>query len=390
MTQKGTTSGATRRGFLGGSLVASIAAGCAAPATSPLQPSASRNAPRYGPPAGVAKLNANENPFGPSPKALEAMAAAVQRGAYYVDDSVVWLKAMIAERNGVAPEQITLSSGSSGVLTYLALAKTRGGGKILAPDLYWDTTSRMALGQTGGSLVRTPRTPDLGIDLDAMEAQAADVDLVHVTNPNNPTGLLLDGDKLRAFCRRVAPKTTVLIDEAYNELTPDPEYSSAVGLIREGYDVVVARTFSKIFGLAGMRVGYAISQPETAAELRRYGLGDYALNQAGIAAAVASYDDTAFIARARQQIEATREQLTAAVRAQGLKPLPSATNFVFVDLEGRNAEAFRASMADEGVLIRGIYGAYTHHSRVSMGTLEDVGRYIAALPRVLEKLVAPA
>lgn len=379
-------SAVSRRLFLGGG--ATLAgAGALGASVHVAAASSPATLPSFGPKAGVAKLNANENPYGPSKPALEAMAAASGQGAYYVGESVGMLKAMIAERNGVAPEQVSLSAGSSGVLTYLAVAASKQG-SILGPDLFWDTTVKKAV-QQGGEIVRTARTADMGIDLDAMYAAIDDsVAMVQITNPNNPTGLLLDGDALRAFCRKASKKCLVLVDEAYNELTEDPEYNSMVPLIKEGQNVVVARTFSKIYGLAGMRVGYMIASPENTELVNRFGLGDYAMNQAGVAAAVASYNDFGFLAISKSKIIEAREMVTQAATEVGLTPLPSQTNFVFVNLGGLDAEIFRQKMAARNVLIRGIYGDYTHWSRVSMGRLEDVERYVKALPAVLDEMNA--
>lgn len=376
----------SRRIFLGGTAAASgaLAASGLGLAAAPAAATATLS-PGYGPPAGVAKLNANENPYGPSPDAIREMYEAAKQGAYYVGASVPTLKSMIAERHGVSSEQISLSSGSSGVLTYIAMAAGEQG-NILGPDLFWDTTARMGT-RHAGELVRLPKNEDLAIDLDAMYAAITDdVSLVQITNPNNPTGTVLDGEALRAFCRKASKKVTVLVDEAYNELTEKPDDCSMVDLVKEGYDVIVARTFSKIYGLAGMRVGYAISSPEQAALIADYGLGDYAMNQAGVAAAVASYNDLAFLEMSRSKIIEAREMVQAAVRSVGLSALPSSTNFVFVDLGELNAETFRQKMAARGVLIRGIYGSYTNWSRVSMGRLEDVQKYVDALPAVLEEM----
>jgi len=158
-----------------------------------------------------------------------------------------------------------------------------------------------------------------------------------------------------------------------------------IPLVKAGHNVMVARTFSKLYGLAGMRVGYMISSPDNARLLDRYGIGDYTLNQAGLAAAIACYNDTTFLASAKSKILQAREALSAAVRAQGLTHLPSATNFLFVDIGARNAEAFRQAMADEGVMVRGIYRDYVNYSRVSTGLPQDVARYIEVLPKVLER-----
>ncbi|MEE4661957.1 MAG: histidinol-phosphate transaminase [Halieaceae bacterium] len=341
----------------------------------------------YGPAPGIAKLNANENPYGPSPNAVAAMKQAVTRGAYYADKSVKRLQDMLSEHFALPVSQITLSSGSSGALADLARAKLPQG-KILGPDLFWDTTTRLALRQ-GGALVRTPKTADLGIDLDALYAAITDdVALVQICNPNNPTGMLLDAEELRAFCKKASQKCTVLIDEAYNEITDDPQGNSMVGLIREGYDVVVARTFSKVYGLAGLRVGYVMATPETTAALRNYGLGNYMLNQAGVAAAVASFDDTGFVAFSRARIHEAREMIVDAAQRNGLSTAPSQTSFVYVNLGDLNAEAFRREMAKRNVLIRGIYQDYTAWSRVSAGKLKDVAMYVDAMPQVLDALRA--
>ena len=337
----------------------------------------------FGPASGVAKLNANENPYGPSPKALKAMVEASAHGAYYVRRSAQRLREMIAERHGLSPDYVVLSSGSSGVLTYLALAASQQG-KILAPDLFWDTTSLMGVRNSSNGIVRLPKSASLNIDLKAMEsALDSDISMVHVTNPNNPTGMVLDSAELRAFCSRASEKCTVLVDEAYNELTADPAASTMIPLVKAGKNIAVARTFSKIYGLAGMRVGYMIAKPELLEKVKQYGLGDYGLNQAGVAAAVASYNDHAFLEYSKAKIVEAREMISEALQQNGLTALPSETNFMFVNLGAKNAESFRKAMADRNVLIRGIYRDYNHWSRVSMGKLEDVQQYVDALPAAL-------
>ena len=375
-----------RRAFLGSSAaMTTLAAGStlapfAAAKTAAVSPVA---LPAYGPDKGIAKLNANENPYGPSKAALVQMYEASKLGSYYVNESVAMLKAMIAERNNVTPDHITLSSGSSGVLSYLAVAVSQSG-KMLGPDLFWDTTAKAGVRQ-GGEIKRLPKTDDLGIDLDAMyDAITPDVALAHVTNPNNPTGMVLETEALTTFCKKASKKTKVLLDEAYNEVTDDPAANTMVGLINEGYDVMVARTFSKIYGLAGMRVGYMIASPENIELINRYGLGDYAMNQAGVAAAVASYNDWAFLEMSKSRIIEAREMIEAALKTNGLSALPSSTNFLFVNLGDLNAEIFREKMAEQNVLIRGIYGDYTNWSRVSMGKIEAVQQYVDALPIALE------
>ncbi len=381
------TADLNRRGFLFG------AAGAVATATALRsglslageQAAVRRMRPMYGPAPGVAKLNANENPYGPSKAALAAIQEASASGAYYVRDSVIALRAMIAERHGVAPEYVALSSGSSGALVACALTAGQQG-NILGPDLFWDTTSMSVENQGIAEIVRLPKHPGLEIDLGAMYAAIDDsIAMVQVVNPNNPTGLLMDPAALREFCVKASKKATVLVDEAYNEVTDMPEANSMVSLVKAGHDVIVARTFSKIYGLAGMRVGYVIAAPEKIEKMSNYGIGWYGLNQAGLAAAVACYEDEEFMNASRAKIREGREMIYSALKENGLSGLPSQTNFIFVDLGSINAEAFREAMEKENVLIRGIYRDYTHMSRVSMGRLEDVQMYVDALPKVLSQ-----
>lgn len=342
---------------------------------------------QYGPVPGVAKLNANENPYGPSPAALEAIVkASTQGGAYYANDAGTTLLDMIAEKFSLARENVTLSAGSSGVLSSTAIMAANTG-KILGPDLFWDTTARAPERQGHGEILRLPKTVDLSIDLEAFyTAITDDVSMVHVTNPNNPTGTALDPDALRAFCIKASKKCLVLVDEAYNELTDMPEKHSMVSLIKQGHNIVVARTFSKIYGLAGMRVGYLLSSAENIENISKFGIGAYAMNQAGLAAAIASFNDEGFLTYSKNKIIEGREMVMAAVKANGLSALPSTTNFVFVHLGNGNAELFREKMAEQKVLIRGIYRDYTNWSRVSMGRIEDVQKYVDAMPRALEAM----
>jgi histidinol-phosphate aminotransferase len=210
--------------------------------------------------------------------------------------------------------------------------------------------------------------------------------MVQVTNPNNPTGTTVDPKALEAFCIKASKKCLVLVDEAYNELTDSPEKHSMIHLINKGHNVVVARTFSKIYGLAGLRVGYLLSTPENIDAISRFGMGGYSMNQAGLAAAIASFNDEAFLTYSKEKIIEGRSMVFDAVKANGLTALPSTTSFVFVNLGNGNAEVFRQKMAEQNVMIRGIYQDYTNWSRVSMGRIEDVQKYVNAMPIALEAM----
>lgn len=380
----------SRRLFLGGSLAATAAGASGIITPSALAASSQVAKPElfYGPQPGMAKLNANENPYGPSPEALKAIAnASSSGGAYYAYTANQYLADMIAENHQLTSANIAITAGSSLILAFAAYAATSKG-VILGPDLFWDTTS-MAPVRTGGPQIkRIANTADLSIDLDSIYASIDDnTAMVHICNPNNPTGKILDPAKLRAFCIKASKKTLVLVDEAYNELIEDGPSHSMIPLINEGHNIIVARTFSKIYGLAGMRVGYMLGSEENIAWINQYGLGGYSINQAGLAAAIASYKDEAFKTFSRDKVAQAKDMIATAIRENGLQALPSSTNFMFVDL-GKNgdAETFRAAMEEQNVLIRGQYRTYKQWSRVSTGRIEDVQMYVNAIPRALEKM----
>jgi histidinol-phosphate aminotransferase len=351
----------SRRSFL-----STAAAGAGAVTAASVLPLPVRAA--FGPAPGIVRLSANENPYGPSPKALEAMAEAARKGAYYAGAPYRELTARIAAANGLEPDNVVITSGSSSVLQATGRAYSRHGAIVL-PELTFDGPLRYSE-RLGGELRRVPLAADMDTDLDAMaKAVEYDVSLVYVCNPNNPTGIAIDPAKLRAFCRKVAPQVPVLIDEAYNELTDQPEQASMVDLVRAGENVIVTRTFSKIFGLAGLRIGYALAPAEHAEMIRRHTMSQS--NVAGLAAALASYEDEPFLEFSKAKVVEGREMVLDTFRRHEVPTLPSQTNFVYGNI-GRNADAFQQAMRDRGVMIRGIYRDYTTWSRVSMGRIEDL------------------
>lgn len=365
----------TRRGMMG-------LAGAAVAAGASAQPATGAAGAPFAPPPGIAQLSRNENPYGPSPAALAAIAETGPAGCYYANAGEERLAAMIAAQNGLAPDQVLLGSGSTEVLNCATMAFGREGA-ILAPELLFDPPLRYAEGK-GVRVVRVALGPDMHIDLAGLlAALGPEIRLVHLCNPNNPTGLMLPGDTIRGFIAAVrakAPGAVILVDEAYVELTDDPAGTSVVDRVRSGDPVIVTRTFSKLHGLAGLRVGYALARPDLLAAMRPWLMSNGG-NAAGLAAAMASLDDRPFLAFSKARIVEAREMLAAAAKAQGLATLPSAANFVLVKVP--DAEVLRARLAAEGILIRGPYGAFRQWSRVSCGRIEDVRRYVAALPRAL-------
>jgi histidinol-phosphate aminotransferase len=337
--------------------------------------------PLFGPAPGVAWLTYNENPYGPSPRAIQAMAEAASKGCYYPDDATDRLRAMIAERFGLSPAHVAIGNGSSEVLSAAALEWGRHGA-IVCPELFFDEPLRVAE-RRGARLVRVPLRPDMNLDLDAMAgaATAHNASMVYLCNPNNPTAMLVNGQALRSLSSRLPAQTTLLVDEAYNELTDRPADNSVVDLVKAGRNVIVSRTFSKIYGLAGMRVGYILSTPANAERING-NIMTIDLSTSALAAAIASFNDTAFMGFSKSRILEARGIILDATRRLGLETLPTQANFVFVKVP--DANLVKARMAERGLIIRGAYGKWKTWSRVSTGKIEDVRRYAAALPEALK------
>ena len=341
----------------------------------------------YGPREGLAQLHWNENYYGPSELAIKAIKESSHKGAYYPDLLVNRLKAMIAERHDLDTQNITISAGSTQALSYLAQVKSREN-PIATTQLTWD--SHLGYAQNiGGTVIRIDNGDNLEINLKAIESiSAKNISSVSIVNPNNPTGLLLDSNELRASIINMSKNTLVIIDEAYNEITNKPDDNSMIDLVRGGYNVAVSRTFSKIYGLAGERIGYIIAQPDVVDAIKNNGSGEFSVSMGGLAGAIASYNDEAFLKFSKSMILEAKEMVYEGITSNGLTALPSETNFIFVNLGDIDANDFRDEMLKMNILIRGKYGDFNQWSRISMGKLEDIQRYIDAIPIALEQLRA--
>jgi len=319
-------------------------------------------------PPGQIRLMFNENPYGPSPRALAEVAKILPKTAYYPGAIEDDLMGLFMARHQLEREQVFLASGSNEGLQAAMMAFGKHG-KVISPALTYSDHLHYAE-KLGVAVHRVPLREDMAIDLEAM-ARAVDdsVSLVYLCNPNNPTGMAIDGDELRSFCREISPKVPILIDEAYNELTDRPDYTSMMDLVRGGSNILITRTFSKIFGMAGLRVGYGMGHPDIVSVVK-----DNVMawpNGVGLYAAYHSYLDEDFIAFSREKILQGREMVNATFRRHGIEPLPSQTSFVYADIQ-RDADVFKARMAERNVKIRGIYEGYRTFSRVSMGRIEEL------------------
>ena len=319
-------------------------------------------------PPGQIRLMFNENPYGPSPKALAEVAKILPMTAYYPGEIENDLMSLFMERHNLDRDQVFLASGSNEGLQAAMMAFGKRG-RVISPALTYSDHLLYAE-KLGVEVQRIPLRDDMAIDLEAM-ARAVDdsVSLIYLCNPNNPTGMAIDGDELRSFCRELEGRVPILIDEAYNELTDKPDYTSMVDLVRGGANILITRTFSKIFGMAGLRVGYGMGDPDIVSVVK-----DNVMawpNGVGLYAAYHSYLDEDFIAFSREKVLQGREMVNTTFRRHGIEPLPSQTSFVYADI-GRDADTFEAAMAARDVRIRGAYEGYDTFSRVSMGRLEEL------------------
>ena len=360
---------------------AALAAGCskgeaiAAPAPAPAAPVVDKS---------VAIMGANESPFGPSKKAIEAMVEKAALTARYADDEGELLKKQIAAIEGVDPQQIFLANGSTPILAAFGeIIAAKGKGQLVTSIATYEGVPRSVL-EYGAELITVPLNADFGIDLDAMAAKISKkTTATYVCNPNNPTGNMVDPVKLKAFAIEASKTAPCFIDEAYLHLCDDYDANVMTSLLREGHNVVIGRTFSKIYGMAGQRLGYGIAKPELAKQMgmaTRMG----GVNHLGIVAAMASLADKDFVPSMQPKFKAGRERLYNVAKSLG-RPIASnpQASFVFFDV-GMPNKVFAEKMMAEGVRVVGrAWPGYENWTRICVGEDWEMDRCEAAMKKVL-------
>ncbi len=330
------------------------------------------------------RLLANENPYGPSPKAIQAIAESASKGNRYVYSSSRKMEEMLAEKEGVKPENILLAPGSTDILEKTAVVQCMNGGNVISADPAYMSLVKtsMAVGATWKNI---PLKADFAHDLDAMAAAVdSESKLVYICNPNNPTGTITPSEDIMAFSRKVAEKVPIFIDEAYIELAMDPKITSAVGLVKEGKDVIIARTFSKLHGMAGLRIGYMVAQPERVQSIKDMVRTEMGISVTSMEGAMASMADTEFQEKTMTLNQECREYVMGELKSQGFEPYPSYTSFILFPID-MPTEKFMMAMVDKGIGIR-TYNIFDKpHCRVSMGTMEEVKQFTSALAQVHDK-----
>lgn len=326
------------------------------------------------------RLHYNENPFGPSEAARQAMIEAFSEANLYTLAPTDALRSLIAEQEDISPDYVMLGSGSSEILNAAGLIHGIQDGEIVTAYPSFEGLTLYAE-RIGATVHRVPLTKDLQYDFAAMQRRLTNATrLVYVCNPNNPTGTLTPTDGLRAFCIDTAQRAVVFVDEAYHEYVDAPGYASMIDLVRKGHNVIVSRTASKIHALAGLRVGFGFAHPDLLRKMQGHVTGS--LNVVGLRGALASYRDTAFQTHSRQQNEAAKARLYTILNEKGCAYLPSQTNFVFFRT-GQPIHLFRAAMQAQGVLVARPFPPYTDWCRVSLGTPEAMDAFASALHTVL-------
>ena len=323
----------------------------------------------------------NENPYGPSQVARRAMRKAFdESNLYSMRGAKAEFKELMAKLNGVTPEHIAVGFGSGEILKKAALMNGIDKGELLSPSLTFETINRYAKTMKS-NVKRIPMDRNIAIDLDQMSNKTTrKTKMVYLCNPNNPTGLIMNTNELELFCRQISKKAIVFVDEAYHEYVIDPKYKSMINLVKSGENVIISRTASKVHGLAGLRVGFAVSTPEIIKRLEGY-LTD-SLNIVGLRAAIASYQDQRFQKHSIAMNNKAKTIVTDYLDTKGVQYLDSQTNFIFIKTDIEITE-LQPAMEKNGVLVGRPFPPFTNWCRLSLAKPEEMQKFNEAFEKVL-------
>ena len=334
----------------------------------------------------LAHLSSNENPFGPSEKTLEAMTYAFKYSMRYgyPDNNVTQ---RIADGHGVERENILMGAGSGEILEVVGLTYLGHGKKVIGVEPSYSSVYRHASGIDADTVLlplESSHRQNIERMVDATNRHYRDVGFVYVCNPNNPTGITITAREIEFLLDNIPDDVPVLIDEAYHHFVDDPEYEASIKYVIEGRRVIVARTFSKIYGMAGMRIGFAIAPPDMIEEMQAYSTGS--VNALARWGAVAGMEDTAAAQAVLEHNRRWREQTISDLEGFGYESIASNTNFFMVDLRTEVAPIRRA-FRDRGVAVGRDFPPMLDHLRVSIGTEEEMGRFMNAFEDITKTTV---
>ena len=329
--------------------------------------------------SGIVRLSANEHPYGPSPKAFKAMSDAFGLASRYPHEQDTVLIDKLAKLNGVNHDQILLGDGSNEILKLCADTFTgTEKGKLIAADPTFEAILIQAR-VNGADVVKVPLTRSFGHDLPKM-LTAANKGLVYVCNPNNPTASITPKNELREFITRTPRETAILVDEAYFHYVDARDYETVIPLVKDHSNLIVARTFSKIYGMAGLRCGYCVAQKETIEQLRRHQMWD-SVNIMALVAASASLDDPDQVPNGRRLNSEARAFVTAELDTMGYKSIPSQANFIMFDCK-RPVVPLIQALRQRNVHVGRLFPALPNYMRLTIGKKSHMESFLSAFREV--------
>jgi histidinol-phosphate aminotransferase len=339
---------------------------------------------RAAPAANVVRLSSNENPYGPSQAALKAMTDGFSLAWRYPDEHADALVDELARINNVTMDQILLGDGSGEILKLSAVAFTNKDKKIVIANPTFEAIGRHA-SVSRAEVVKIDLTANYSHDLPKTLAAANDAansaGLVYICNPNNPTASITPKNELSEFLAKVSPATTVLVDEAYHHYVETKDYESVIPLVKQYPNLIVARTFSKIYGMAGLRCGYCVTQRANIERLRTHQTWD-SVNIMALVAALASLKDADHVERFRKTNSEVKKNVCADLDALGYHYIPSHANFMMIDLR-RDARPVISDLRTRGVEVGRLFPALPNFMRVTIGTAPEMKAFLENFKQVL-------
>ncbi len=329
----------------------------------------------------VVRLSANENPYGPSQKALQAMTDSFGRACRYPDEHNNGLIEKLAKLNNVDRDEILLGDGSGEILKLCAETFTGPqNGNLVVADPTFEAIANGA-SANGAEITKVPLTNTFAHDLEKMLAAAKSGGLIYVCNPNNPTASITPKAELQDFIAKTLPSTTILVDEAYFHYADSPDYESVVALVKEHPNLIVSRTFSKVYGMAGIRCGYCVAQKQTIEKMRRNQMWD-SVNCMALAAATASIDDLDHVSNHQRLNKEAKTFTTSELNRMDYKVIPSQANFIMFDCKRPVVPLIKA-MKEQNVHVGRLFPALPNHMRLTIGKKSEMEIFLAAFQEVM-------
>jgi histidinol-phosphate aminotransferase len=351
----------------------------------------------------VVRLSSNENPYGPSQMAVKAMSETFGLVWRYPDEQSDRLIEMLATINGVSTDQILLGDGSGEILKLAAAAFTGplnednraitlarptrgramsfkpGRGRLVVADPTFEAILNHA-SVNGAEVVKVPLTPSFAHDMNRMLAEVSE-GLVYICNPNNPTASITSKNDLRDFIAKCPSQTMILVDEAYHHYAGGPDYESVIPLVKQHPNLIVARTFSKIYGMAGLRCGYCVARSETIQRMRPHQTWD-SVNIMALVAAIASLKDESQVTRGRRLNREVKGMVSDTMERMGYQHIPSQANFMMIDVK-RPVQPLISALRERGIQVGRLFPALPTHMRVTIGKLPQMQVFLSAFKQVV-------